>query len=236
MNLARTSRVVASIALSLAASCGGGSSGTPSNACAEGTPGCRCYGNGTCNPGLTCNSSGICGGPAGTGGGSGDAGVIPDGSAGVGGGSGGGNYMDECHADLRCWGGGGSGMQDFGDHQLRKVGGQCLLNVRTPSVQLNPDGSTSNSISSTDKWYVDSNDTLYICDDDHACWFVCRTDSVISFPCSGSSLDCEDLNQAACQGVPLCTWTGGACTGFIMACDVYFDKATCETIGCTWSG
>lgn len=33
-------------------------------ACREGTPGCRCYGNGTCNPGLVCGSTGICGGAA----------------------------------------------------------------------------------------------------------------------------------------------------------------------------
>jgi hypothetical protein len=59
MNAWKLAKLVVAFALggALAMSCGGSSDNDEDEGCDEGTEGCRCYGNDTCDPGLACRSN-----------------------------------------------------------------------------------------------------------------------------------------------------------------------------------
>jgi hypothetical protein len=230
------------------------SAGIPAT-CSTGTEECPCYGNGTCNPGLTCGPLGTCvGSPTvndsgsspdmegrgGTGGtGTSDAGAQPraDAAASDAKGNGPGSYMDDCHADLTCWGAGGSGAFELGFTQLRKVGSSCLLAVTSPSVVLNPDGTAIPGATSFGQahWRVEENGTLRVCDKSDFCWYMCRTDRAIRFPCTGRAVTCTDLPASVCGQVSTCGMENGRCTGYIYQCDGWWSESICNDIGCVWA-
>jgi hypothetical protein len=223
--------------------------------CSSGTERCACYGNGTCNPGLTCGPMGACvgspavndsgsspdtegtGGTSGTGTTDGRAQPGADAAASDAPGNTAGNYMDNCHADLTCWGAGGSGAFEMGPKQLRKVGSSCLLAVTSPSVVLNPDGTATPGASAIGQahWRVDENGTLLVCDKSDFCWYMCRTDTAIRFPCEGRAVTCPDLPEAVCGQVSTCRMENGRCTGYIYQCDGWWNQSICEKIGCVWA-
>lgn len=229
------------------AGCGAGNGGGQS--CPDGEPGCRCYGNGTCNPGLTCSSTGICGGSSagnvpgsGTTSGAGGAPAAAGTSPGAGGapasggtGSGGtsGNLVDTCNANLTCW--------EYGTYnvdpsvELRRIGGNCLLGISSnQSETLEPDGTTDAGFS----WYVDADGSLHLCDPNKPgyCWATCRTDSVMNFPCTGTPVDCSMVPASQCSSMVGCDLdSSGNCGGGGTDCETFWKQDICENQGCTWN-
>ena len=58
MNLLRLSFVASLLVFAGCQNCG--TSGTDAGACAQGSTGCPCYGNGTCDANLSCSASNVC--------------------------------------------------------------------------------------------------------------------------------------------------------------------------------